>query len=284
MQVNRPLGHAGYGTELHLLHDAGCDGGIAAAYRNMQRIGFAPVTGRRVVTGKRQIAEQQTPHGAAIARQNANPPVRIKNSAAGYRDIFHIVPGFGANLQGAAVAAQQAVSDHNLPRRPPQRGGVMGGFDTDGIVGGAEIAVADKHRFAAVDIQRIGVGHRHGVVDGEVIDMHMAAAHQMDRPHRCLHQRKAGQRHLLTIFKHNQAWPVSVRQAIALRIPLSGKPGVTLTINAAGAAEGDIALAQRIEQHVVGFLRAAQRLHRLIVSQLLAGDQHRTRVEMQLNV
>lgn len=57
----------------------------------MQRIGFSPVTGRRMVTGKSQITEQQTPHRAAVTRQNADATVGIKNGAAGHRDIFHII-------------------------------------------------------------------------------------------------------------------------------------------------------------------------------------------------
>ena len=69
--------------ELYLLYDAGRNGRIAPAHRNMQRIGFSPVTGRRMVTGKSQITEQQTPHRATVTRQNADATVGIKNGAAG---------------------------------------------------------------------------------------------------------------------------------------------------------------------------------------------------------
>ncbi len=114
--------------------------------------------------------------------------------------------------------------------------------------------------------------------------MHMAAAHQMHRPHRRLYDGDPLQRHLLARFEHDETRPIGTRQPVALRVTLDGKPGFAVAVDAALAADGQIALPERVEQHVMRLLGAAQRLKSLIIGLALAGEQHRARFKVQLKM
>ncbi len=136
-----------------------------------------------MVTVKGDVTEQDAPYRTAVPRDDANAAVGIKYAAAGHGNIFDVIPGFRADFNRAAVAAQQAVADRDAPGRTAQTARLQGCFNANRIVSGAEVAVANQHGLAAVDIQRVRVGQRHGVINGQMVNVYMAAADKVHRPH-----------------------------------------------------------------------------------------------------
>ncbi len=116
MQVDRPFRYTACLRELQLLDLPRPHRRIARTHRHKQRIGLAPVARRRIVADKGQMAEEQPPHRAAVARQNADAAVGVKQGAVSDGNVLDIVEGFGADLKGAAVRAQLAIADSDLTR------------------------------------------------------------------------------------------------------------------------------------------------------------------------
>lgn len=58
---------------------------------------------------------------------------------------------------------------------------------------------------ATVDIERIGVGERQVIINGDVPDKNVVAAHQMSGPHRRVMQGNILQAYLFAAFKHHQS-------------------------------------------------------------------------------
>ena len=141
-----------------------------------------------------------------------------------------------------------------------------GGFHADAVIGGAEVAVADMHVLTAVDIQRVGVGERQIVINGQVLDKHLVAAHQMRRPHRRVADGDITDAHLLAAFQHQHARAHGFRLAVALGIGALRKPGAGPTRQAAFTAQRNVVGVARINQRHAGqFGDGLRQLSRIIL-------------------
>ena len=75
---------------------------VTMAHRDKHRIGFSPVARVAVATVKKDVAEDHLAETAAVAGNEANAAIGLKDGAVMHSDMADICKGFSANFDGAA--------------------------------------------------------------------------------------------------------------------------------------------------------------------------------------
>ena len=158
---------------------------------------------------------------------------------------------------------------------------LAGGFHADAVIGGAEVAVADVHVLAAINIQRVGVGKRQIVINGQVLNKHLVAAHQMRGPHRRVADGDVANAYLLAAFQHQHARAHGFRLAVALSIGILREPGAGPARQAAFTAERNVVSVARINQRHAGKFGDGLRQFSRIICRIGARQQARPGFQMQ---
>ncbi len=281
MQVDGSFAHAGELAKGDVFDLARLNLRVTMAHRDKDRIGFSPVARVTVAAIEQNVAENHLAELAAVAGDQADAAIGLKDWAVVHRDMADIGEGFGADFDGATFRADQAITHHHVTGRLLELFWLAGRFDTDAIIGSAEVAIANVHMLAAVDIQRIGVGQRQIVIDGQILDEYLIAAHQMRGPHRRIADGDITNAHLLAAFQHQHARAHGFRLAITLLIGALREPGARAPRQTAFAAERNVMSVARINQRHTGeFSNGLRQLRRIILS-VRAGQQTRAGLQMQ---
>lgn len=135
---------------------------------------------KRVSTG--DVAEQDVLDVTAFAEADGQAAVAAPDDAGGEHDVAdgglclhpeHQGPGGGRDR---AAGHGHVLADGAVP------GVLQAGLEADGVVTGHDVAVADPHPSAAVDVDAVAVGDFQVVVQRDGVDEHVVAPGESDRP------------------------------------------------------------------------------------------------------